>query len=858
MSYSVKDVLNRGIDSNSTGITPKKLFLFLAASHDIGKATPVFQYRDLVNKDVQDNIRSRLESAGVPPKPVMAGTIHHSLSSYYIFDSAGFDTSICVIVGGHHGIPPTYADLDKLPQYPSQIGFLNDAWKSIWAELFDYCAQISDIDLEDLKTVKINVQSQALLTGLLIMADWMSSDSSIFTYDVWDDSRFAVLSQRKDFVRKMPYLPLPWEPDVSFSEERFRYLFGFEPRLFQLDVGKAAFEMRKPGLMIVEASMGEGKTEAALFAAEILASKFHKSGVFFALPTQATADGIFDRTISWVNKAIGDYGPVHTLFLAHGKSAFNKTYSDIRKKSDWNVGGDRSSSVIVSDWMKGRKKGLLSDFSIGTIDQLLMVALQQKHLALRHLSFANKVVIIDECHAYDEYMCSYLCRALEWLGTYDVPVIVMSATLHQDMKAQIQAAYAGKRRSKNGIIPEWASDCSYPLITTFDDDVRTCKTKTSRKSVYVKLRHMADSDVVSEAVSRIANGGVVGIILNTVSKVQALAHEMEKSIGEDHVFVLHSRFMDIDRTENERAVISMIRNCNRRDPQQCMVVIGTQVMEQSLDLDFDLMFTDLCPMDLLLQRIGRLHRHIRDRSELMAVPECVILHPTDGRFDKGSVAVYGKYHLFNTEAIVGKAPGITVPDDIRGLVSAAYDQDCSVPVDEKEEYAASKRAYEVIIKNKENDAEVFQIFRPKNQSLLNWIYADVNPQIMQASVRDINESVEVLVVQRKNGAFHLVSWVGGDEIPDQGDLSEALAFTLAGCRIRLPRFGGKSVSDVVSWLESTNADIPKNWSGSFWLSDELYLILDENMSTKYEGYELRLDKRYGMEVAIHGQRVQSS
>ena len=604
--------------------------------------------------------------------------------------------------------------------------------------------------------------------------------------------------------------------------------------------------------------MGEGKTEAALFAAEILASKFHKSGVFFALPTQATADGIFDRTISWVNKAIGDYGPVHTLFLAHGKSAFNKTYSDIRKKSDWNVGGDRSSSVIVSDWMKGRKKGLLSDFSVGTIDQLLMVALQQKHLALRHLSFANKVVIIDECHAYDEYMSSYLCRALEWLGTYDVPVIVMSATLHQDMKAQIQAAYAGKRRSKNGNIPEWASDYSYPLITTFDDDVCTRKTKSSRKSVYVKLRHMADSDVVSEVVSRIANGGVVGIILNTVSKVQALAHEMEKSIGEDHVFVLHSRFMDIDRTENERTVISMIRNCNRLDPQQCMVVIGTQVMEQSLDLDFDLMFTDLCPMDLLLQRIGRLHRHIRDRSELMAVPECVILHPTDGRFDKGSVAVYGKYHLFNTEAIVGKESGITVPEDIRGLVSAAYDQDCSVSADEKEEYAASKRAYEVMIKNKENDAEVFQIFRPKNQSLLNWIYADVNPQIMQASVRDINESVEVLVVQRKNGVFYLVSWVGGDEIPDQGDLSESLAFTLAGCRIRLPRFGGKSVSDVISWLESTNADIPKNWSGSFWLSDELYLILDENMSAKYDRYELRLDKRYGMEVARHGQRVQSS
>ena len=161
--------------------------------------------------------------------------------------------------------------------------------------------------------------------------------------------------------------------------------------------------------------MGAGKTEAALVCAEILAAKTKRTGVFFALPTQATSDGIFPRLLDWIKNL--DTDSVHAIELAHGKAQFNEDYQALRLfGGDANVGEDEDDGVIVHQWFGGPKKTLLADFVAGTIDQLLLAALKQKHVMLRHLGLAGKVVVIDECHAYDAYMGQYLYRALNWLG----------------------------------------------------------------------------------------------------------------------------------------------------------------------------------------------------------------------------------------------------------------------------------------------------------------------------------------------------------------------------------------------------------------------------------------------------------
>jgi len=171
--------------------------------------------------------------------------------------------------------------------------------------------------------------------------------------------------------------------------------------------------------------MGEGKTEAALAACEVLSQQCRFRGIYFALPTQATSNAMFKRILDWLD-TFGDEQQ-YSVRLVHGRAEFNDEYVGLKPSEKINIeteDGDENNSVaLVHEWFSGRKAGLLADFAIGTIDQVLMAGLKQKHLVLRHLGLANKVVIIDECHAYDVYMESYLLKALNWLGAYGIPVV---------------------------------------------------------------------------------------------------------------------------------------------------------------------------------------------------------------------------------------------------------------------------------------------------------------------------------------------------------------------------------------------------------------------------------------------------
>lgn len=207
--------------------------------------------------------------------------------------------------------------------------------------------------------------------------------------------------------------------------------------------------------------MGVGKTEAALAVAEILGQKAGSGGIFFGLPTQATANGLFPRLMKWAeqqseNVKLG-------IRLAHGAVELNEDYQQLIKGSASSVGEDEENNLVVHSWFEGRKVALLADFVIGTIDQLLMAALIQRHVMLRHLGLAGKVVIIDEAHSFEMYMESFLERALEWLGTYHAPVIVLSATLPQKRRFDLIKAYLGKKDMDENA--DWCNTAGYPLFT---------------------------------------------------------------------------------------------------------------------------------------------------------------------------------------------------------------------------------------------------------------------------------------------------------------------------------------------------------------------------------------------------------
>jgi CRISPR-associated endonuclease/helicase Cas3 len=845
------------------------LIQFISAAHDIGKASPAFQGKQIFqNPDAQLENRIRLESAGLPVRYDLdhPNAIPHSILSQHILELRGIDRTLAVVPGGHHGMSPDDEKLYDIKNYRNHTGSENPHWNSVQDELLGYALFLSDMDIKTIRRFKISVQAQVLLTGITIMSDWIASNEKGFPYS--EDNAYFVkdLCKRVSSAWEELDLPSAWEPSGDWIAGNLCKLrFGYEPRPFQSAVEEIAGKIPSPGIMVIEAPMGEGKTEAALSAAEIMVQRFGKSGLFFALPTQATADGIFERTHEWMRKAVGKYEDEdHTLFLAHGKSRFNKLYVSVQKER-WNVGSysekERTGrgNVVAHEWLSGRKKGILSDVVVGTVDQVLMCGLKQKHLALRHLGLANKVAIIDECHAYDAYMGSYLSKALRWLGSYEVPVILLSATLPPSRRYELIQAYLGEDvKNKDASMPKWASGDSYPLITySVNGEIFQKAPAMSGRSVEVAIKSTSDDEIVEILDNITSDGGFVGIILNTVGRAQILARSLSGRFGRDHVRLLHSRYTNIDRTTKEAEVLEILKNGDRNSKSSRMFIVGTQVMEQSLDLDFDVMVTDLCPIDLLLQRMGRLHRHVRERPDKATKATCYILDTGDGAFEKGSEMIYGKYHLMNSRRLLSHKDILCLPEEIPLLVRQAYsDEGIDMPEELQNEYLGARQKMATSIKIKESKAKAFQIKLPeRTRNLVGWLYAgaDDSERTAQATVRDTNGSIEVILVQKgDDGKFRIIPSVegyGNREIPSDAIPDRGLAFTLAGCKVALPNICSYPgvIDKTIKNLEGDNLrEIPSIWSESEWLNGELYLILDSDNKGRVDTLKMKYDSDFGL------------
>jgi CRISPR-associated endonuclease/helicase Cas3 len=587
----------------------------------------------------------------------------------------------------------------RVESFGYKLGFDSREWRSVQREFFDFALEASGIKEEILKSVRLSAPQQMLFSGLLIMSDWIASgEKDVPLTDGW-----GIGSEDNN-----------WS-ELDIYEQRFDFN-GKTANAVQRAVADAMLRTKQPGIVIIEAPMGSGKTESALSAAEILAEKTGRGGIYFALPTQATANGILSRVVGWVNRITPAYRK--TLTLAHGKAAFDRDFQELERIQV--IDEDSSGGAVVNEWFK-KKTSLLADFGVGTIDQLLMCALRQRHVALRHLGIANKVVVIDEVHAYGAYMLSYLQRVLEWLGAYGVPVIVLSATLPPNTRQQLSESYLRKKFQKKisvggkfkknketSLAPDWAVSAQYPLIT-YSDGEMICQISPdadlSRASEVVVERFTGDiCDKLSELLTE---GGCAGIFMNTVKGSQELAKMLTERFG-SCVRLLHAGFISADRAKKERELLELIGPPEKSKRPEKLIVIGTQVMEQSLDLDYDLVFTQICPIDLLIQRTGRLHRHIRARPQRLECPRCYVLNSAE--FDAGSLAVYGRYMLMTARTLLPNI--LRLPQDIPTLVHAAYGGAVRVQKDEAAEYTAAKAEYDTAIKNQKSKSVDFQLFSP--------------------------------------------------------------------------------------------------------------------------------------------------
>lgn len=906
----------------------RALAVFLAYGHDAGKATPAFCWQ---KRDLAEQARAAGLTFDRRAIETRRGELPHALGSAAVLfrwlrDRWGWAPQAAeqpaMIVGGHHGVPPgrdrVLGDLLK-PEYRALLG--DEGWKTAQDTLLDRITQDPAVarllgSCQDLRLSKVN---QVRLYGLVVMSDWLASNESLHPlvpvgHQPVDDQRLRTERAWQESGLTRTWSLAVAEPgDVTFADQ-FGLPKGAELNPVQEAVRAAVEEMDVDGILVIEAPMGYGKTEASLLGVEGLARRSAKSGAYYALPSQATSNAIFDRARYWWARLQVPGGGDPTVFLAHSKSLLHPQFAHMRALADVHgIGIDTYSDEHgsadlaghVNAWMADRRRSMLSDIVVGTVDQVLMLALKTRFLALRHLGLANKVVVIDEVHAYDAYMNVYLERALEWLGAYGVPVILMSATLPTDRRdALIEAHQRGRRppapaarrkgrwATKSAPQPTASTDdghappvgptdsgSGYPRITyTVGDQMDQLFPVASgaERAVTVRLLDDEPANLVALLRDELHDGGCALVVRNTVGRAQETAKSLAAQFGEDIVTLNHARFVMDERARRDQELLERFGPtgtvADGTRPAQA-IVVATQVAEQSLDVDFDLLVTDLAPVDIVLQRMGRLHRHQRgegqrDRPAPLREATCWLAGVHDWSAadpiapDDGGVAVYGARDLLRAALLLRPLEGkpertITFSADIDRLTQAAYASEFEAPTAWAEALNSANRKWEETINGKRARAKAYLLRSPhaEEKSLIGWLDTPDRwaERKGEAQVRDGNDSLEVLLLEENaDRTLSIPTWLShplaGEPLPMLQCPDDELAEVMAACAVRLP--AGMSRPETI---EATIAQLEcqtyvEGWQKHPLLKGQLVLRVDSAGRGQVAGWEIHYDPATGLEA----------
>ncbi|PHS69651.1 MAG: CRISPR-associated helicase/endonuclease Cas3 [Cycloclasticus sp.] len=561
--------------------TTKRVILFFVAIHDLGKLDARFQ-------SFVPELRGRLQGSKYE---VVKEAYQHGTYGYLHFKKEFCSSANMAAVAGHHG------HCDKgmkyfLPDADEELVQLDISARKQWVE---FC-----LDLFDLEVIP-DLPQISCLAGLCSVSDWRGSSMTNFTQSPVDNKSYYsdALLRAEEVLKKDGLIG-------KIKGSGFDYLFGsYKPRGIQTLLDSLPV---KAGLTIVEADTGSGKTEFALSYASTLISAGLADGIVFGLPTQATANGLFGR----IGNAAEKLFPDMAVTLAHGHSKY--------------VISDENGFLHQSN-----KRAFLGSMSVATIDQILMGALGIKHQFIRSFGTQKSVLILDEIHAFDQYMYALITKILQ--GQHDAysSVILLSATLPVHLKDQLLNTYKGESNNN-----------AYPLVThvemngevsTFELSSKTTNKKI-KSEIWVSPDLLPNKEQIKRLIDWSSNGAVVGVICNTVIDAQLLYKMvLEQDIKGVEVDLFHARFAMKDRQRIEKNVL---KNYGKEAIRKGRLLIATQVIEQSLDLDFDVLVSQIAPAEFLMQRMGRLWRHDRNlpnsvlavRSEAIKEPLFITLCPS--------------------------------------------------------------------------------------------------------------------------------------------------------------------------------------------------------------------------------------
>lgn len=689
----------------------------LAAFHDLGKAAPGFQAHPGFSRTEVEIVLQRLDAAGLPCPTSKVRILHGTTTALVVRDFLprfGFDPEsakvFARIIGGHHGAFPTSSDLNDAKMYPDLIG--EGPWHEVRAAIVDHLARLFPIPSDRPMPIP-DSPAAVVIAGLVSVADWIGSMEDYFPYAISAGLDPAMINLEEYAAKSRERAEralheLRWTSAEAPSSLRdFSAIFrDFAPNGLQRVASDIAHSLDFPALVLIEAPMGEGKTEAAMYLAEAAAASLKHPACYFALPTEATSNQMFTRVREFLEATAG--GEIN-LQLLHGHASLSAEFELLRTRARMPIpsanaqdepDGGESARVFAAEWFTYRKRGLLAPYGVGTIDQALLAVLKTRHFFVRMFGLAGKTVIIDEVHAYDAYMSTLLERLLEWLAALGAPVILLSATLPASRRNALVRAYTDGL----GISASLPSPELYPRITWAS--ARGCGSRsvsTSGRSRRDLALHTLDAERVAEQLSiLLRNGGCAAVVCNTVGRAQQVFTSLKPFFreiaddGESELMLFHARYPFEERDWREKLALARFgkpgawidaQGGGRREvkrPKRA-VLVATQVIEQSLDLDFDVMVTDFAPIDLLLQRAGRIHRHERAaRPAGIDAPALFVIAPAIDQneipaFDSGTDAIYHPHLLLRSWLALRGRDSISIPNQVETLIESVYRDSAQSP-----------------------------------------------------------------------------------------------------------------------------------------------------------------------------------
>ncbi len=673
------------------------LFVFLLALHDIGKLSRPFQGK------VPELWPTSLlgEPDGPPPRDpghtvtggwLLRRVLTNELAELFPRWSGDEIAHFLAPFVGHHGRPVPDADLAENRISTRELFGQRclDAASSfvvMMRELF----KPQSVPKPGRLVVKASSWSHA---GLTVLADWIGSRQSWFPYAAPDRDPEAYLVEMAR-PRAVAALRLAGvAPARASSATGYRALTSQTHQPSPIQSWAEAIALPDgPFVAFIEDVTGGGKTEAALILAHRLLAAGRARGVYLALPTMATANAMYDRLGACYRRMFAD-DETPSLALAHGSARLHEGFrASLEDAADPKRAPEREGAVqtekdasgaACAAWLADdRRKAFLADVGVGTIDQAFLAVLPAKYQSLRLLGLAERVLIVDEAHAYDAYMGRELERLLEFQAALGGSAIVLSATLPQMVRQPLATAFA----KGLGREPPVLRAHDYPLVSIVAADEVHEEAKEPRGELRrtLEIERLPDE---AAALARIAEaagaGAAIAWIRNTVDDAFDGVAQLRAAGIEASLF--HARFAMGDRLALEREIVRRFGKGDRVGRPG--VLVATQVIEQSLDLDFDLLVSDLAPIDLLLQRAGRLWRHPwrhPQRPRSMAGPRLLVVAP-DPAAEIGkdwyaaafprAAWVYKNHALLwlSASALFAHGP-VRVPEDVRSLVEAVYGGD---------------------------------------------------------------------------------------------------------------------------------------------------------------------------------------